>query len=137
MMMEKLRYDEDALYKAAHDIYSLYFIGWLIGALTFLIGAIWAARKKHKATGITQSHFCFQTTIAIRAVVLFVVALALNIVWRYAFNEAWSGTVMVLTIIVYIWWWLARNIAGYRILAQQKAIANPHSWGRPQIEISE
>ena len=131
-MMNKERYDEDALYKAANDIYSLYFIGWLIGFLAFIIGAVWAGVKARQATDITHSHFQFQRSVAVQGILIFLAVGLFNFAWIWYFNGNWSTPVMVATVIVYIRWWLVRCIAGYRILAQQQAIANPKTWSKPR-----
>ena len=129
--MNTERYDEDSLYKAANDIYSLYFIGWLIGFLTFIIGAVWAGMKARNVAGITHSHFQFQKSVALQGILILLAVGLFNIGWSWLLDGAWSTPVMVLTIVIYIWWWLARCIAGYRILSAQKAIANPTTWGKP------
>lgn len=131
-MMNGNRYDEDARYKAANDIYSLYFIGWLIGFLTFVIGAVWASIQARRAGGFIKSHFQFQKSIAIQGILILLAAALINAGWSWWLDGDWSMPVMVVTIVVYIWWWLARCIAGYRILAQQQAIVEPKTWGKPR-----
>ncbi|MBV7434727.1 hypothetical protein KRX19_06760 [Cardiobacteriaceae bacterium TAE3-ERU3] len=136
-MMNKERYDEDALYKAANDIYSLYFIGWLIGFLAFIIGAVWAGMKVRKASDITHSHFKFQRSVALQGILILLAVGLFNFAWIWYFDGEWSTPVMIVTIIAYIRWWLVRCIAGYRILAQQQAIANPNTWGKPRAARSQ
>lgn len=133
-MIDQDAAQEDAQFKAANDIYSLYFIGWLLGFLAFIIGAVWAAWKVRQAQGLVASHFQFQQSVAIQGIVVLLVAVAVNLLWYWLFAGHLSTLVMVLTIAAYIWWWLARCIAAYRILNQQQAIADPKTWGKPRAE---
>lgn len=130
--MNNNRYDEDARFKAANDIYSLYFIGWLIGFLAFVIGAVWANMQARKESDFIESHFQFQKHIAVQGILILLAVVLVNVAWDYLFHGNWSTPLMVVTIIAYVWWWLARCIAGYRILAQQRAIAEPKTWAKPR-----
>lgn len=128
---------DPAQWKAANDIYSLYFIGWMIGFLAFVIGALWAGRQARRATDFTRSHFQFQCHLALQGVVMLVAVVLANIAWDVCFQQAWSMTFMVVSAVSAVIWWLSRCIAGYRILTRRRAIANPKSWRRPRAESSK
>lgn len=125
-------YFKDPAYKAANDVYSLYFIGWLIGFATFIIGLVIAERHRRRHQGFT-SHFLFQRTMAWQGLVLLGLWVAALIGYTQAFPEGWwvLKLSLIASMIGLLWWWLRRNFAGYRLLSQRLAVVNPHTWGVP------
>ncbi|UJF24590.1 hypothetical protein L0B52_00160 [Suttonella sp. R2A3] len=127
-------YFNDPAHKAANDVYSLYFIGWLIGFAALIIGAIIAERHRRKKEGFITSHFVFQKTMAWQcAVLLGVWAIAL-FVYMHQFPEGWwvMKLGLIVSMMVLLWWWLWRNFSGYRLLTKRVAISNPKTWGKPR-----
>lgn len=133
-MKNDASYTTNPSVKAANDIYSLYFIGWLLGFLAFIIGAVWAGVEMKRKRGFVRSHFQFQHNVAVQGTGVLSVCALLMFGWYTLYDDRWLTLLTVLLSILFVWWWLWRCIAGYRILSAQKAIANPNTWGRPRVE---
>lgn len=134
--LEKNPYD-----KAAHDIYSLYFIGWIVGFLAFIIGFILALRQhsKRDVPALYQSHYTFQMSIALQGflaleliVIVFVLVtpfLSLLYWWRFVL-------LLLVAVILPIYWWLKRCIMGFKLLHHDRMIINPLTFGWPKSDQS-
>lgn len=117
--------NNEKIIKTAHDIYSLFFIGWLIGGLTFVIGGIWANQMRKRFLKDPNlypeylfSHFCYQVgSLLWLAFGIWGVVLPI-----FIFTGKFLGIVSTITLII---WSIKRFIKGYRALNRQEALQNP------------
>lgn len=124
--------------KATHDIYSLYFVGWIFGFLAFIIGFVWALyRRSVSKSAMYRSHHQFQSTVAWQGVVVLLVAIG---VWWLALPYLsllhwWRAPLLVFVSIIFpIYWWFKRCIRGYRLLCRKQRIINPNTFWMPKSE---
>ena len=99
-------------------VYVLYFVGYLTGGFTSLVGVIVAHVQADSADPLLRSHYRFQirtfwvgVLYGVAGFVLFFVFGLGYLVWLWAFI-----------------WSLIRNIKGILALNENRPIANPTSW---------
>lgn len=135
---ETADYFRQPLLKRAHDIYSLFFVGALIGWLTIPAGSVLAlaALRCTKAAALA-SHFRFQAFSSL----WMAAALALGIAAFFAlrtFADAlicpagqifqpprWSTLFIIGYMLTLYALWIVRFWRGYRLLSRGAAIRNP------------
>lgn len=139
------RYDEQDYYrnnlnKAAHDIYSLFLIGALIGWLTIPVGsAIAFFHYRRTNNNLYRSHFKYQIACSfwlLVSIAVFGCALDFFLLSPQATinlhhdplsnaRRAEIGAGFVLWFITLYILWFCRFWRGYRLLNAKKSIANP------------
>ncbi|MDO4643719.1 MAG: hypothetical protein Q4A74_07750 [Cardiobacteriaceae bacterium] len=143
---EQQEYYRDMLNKRAHDIYSLFLIGALIGWLTIPIGSILAYQQQRKVVAgmpVLSSHFRYQMFSSVWMVVALMLGIGGYIGLRHfdpqicvrniVFNPPKPRTYfLVCYILVFYMLWITRFCYGYKMLSHHIAIANPYTLWLPR-----
>ena len=135
---ESADYFRQPLLKRAHDIYSLFFVGAMIGWLTIPLGSVLALLALPRAKGSPlASHFRFQACSSWWMAVLLAAGF-----WNFKglrlfadlhfcptgqifMPPRWSTLFIVFYGIALYGLWIARFCCGYRLLSRGAGIRNP------------
>ena len=132
---EATDYFRQPLLKRAHDIYSLFFVGAMIGWLTIPLGSVLALLALPRAKGSPlASHFRFQACSTLWMVLL--LALGLCPAGQILMPPRWSTLFMVFYSIALYGLWMARFWRGYQLLSRGAGIRQPLTpwWPRQWIK---
>lgn len=135
---EATDYFRHPLLKRAHDIYSLFFVGAMIGWLTIPLGSVLALLALPRAKGSPlASHFRFQACSALWMVVLLALGLCLfkglRLFADVHFCPAgqifmpprWSTLFIIFYSIALYGLWIIRFWRGYQLLSRGAGISHP------------
>lgn len=137
-MRDKKIWAQDSSNKAAHDIYSLYFIGWICGYLAFVIAFVWASIKVYSpaVAPLYKSHFRFQQSVAWQGLLVFLLS---GLIWYFCYpllnwQQWWHALVLVaLTMLLPLYWCIKRCIMGFNLLKNNQAVGNPYTFLYPKM----
>lgn len=138
-------YFRQPLLKRAHDIYSLFFVGALIGWLTIPAGSVLALAALRRAQDAPlASHFRFQAFSSLWMATALALGIAAFLVLR-AFADSvicpldrifqpprWSTLFIICYTLALYALWLARFWRGYKLLSRGVGIKNPFTPGLPR-----
>ncbi|MBX9774972.1 MAG: hypothetical protein K2Y71_11245 [Xanthobacteraceae bacterium] len=98
-------------------VYILYFVGYLVGGVTWIVGVIIAHVQKGGSDAVLDSHYDFQIRTFWIGLLYGIVGFVLMFVLIGFLVLAWL-----------VIWSLIRNIKGILALNENRPIQNPHSW---------
>ena len=143
---ESAEYYREPLLKQAHDIYSLFLIGALIGWLTIPLGSLFALLGYRRAQdALLKSHFRFQVFSSLWMIAMITVAVIGFIALRAFINPVscptnqvfmpprWSTLFIVFYSLALYILWIVRFWRGYHILQNHMAVANSFTPWLPRV----
>ena len=142
---ETADYFRQPLLKRAHDIYSLFLVGALIGWLTIPAGSVLALAALRRAQDAPlASHFRFQAFSSLWMATALALGIAAFLVLRASADSVicpldrifqpprWSTLFVVFYGMALYALWLARFWRGYKLLSRGVGIKNPFTPGLPR-----
>lgn len=126
--------------QVANYIYILYFLGYITGGMTTLLGAVWAYTRKKQATDYTHSHFTFQVATFMRSLIisvalagLFIIQIVLqSLAGVFSILAAFFGFLLLGTALLAFIYIGIRTYKGLAIFSTGHSISNPHCLWLPE-----